>query len=558
MELFKEEVFRIAQVFGNLSGLKASQLKAIERIYTRKVTPSRVITPELGRSLTELSREIKRQLGIIVNRRGAIAAVIVGDEREIVIPVLSGYPLGRKHLRGVRCVHTHLKNEPLSQDDLTDLALLRLDLIAAIGVKEDGLPADIHIAHLLPYYPDGETYEVDQPKPFHALDIDAESFASSLEEEMGRAITRDVRDKRERAILVSVATRPREEQMESLEELKELARTDNVVVLDMACQRPEKLNPKYLMGTGKIKDLIIKALQKDATLLIFDQELTPTQIRELGEIMELKVIDRTQLILDIFARRAHSRDGKVQVELAQLKYLLPKLTGKGTSLSRLMGGIGGRGPGETKLEVDRRRVQDRITHLEKELKSLSRGRYERRRRRAGSGIPIISIVGYTNAGKSTLLNALTRSDTLVEDKLFATLDTASRRLRFPKERDTVITDTVGFIKDLPEDLFKAFKSTLEEMEDANLLMHVVDLSNPAFESRIKTVEDVLDDIGLKEIPRLLVFNKTDLMDPVVANNLARRYEAINISAIDSKSLAVLLKELEKRLWPGEALEKTAN
>ena len=548
----------IAQLFGNLSGLKAGQLKAIERIYHRKVPPTRVITPELGRYLTELSREIKRQLGIIVNRRGTIAAVIVGDEREIVIPVLSDYPLGRKLLRGVRCVHTHLKNEPLTQDDLTDLALLRLDLIAAIGVKDDGLPADIHIAHLLPYYPDKEPYEVLPSRPFHALDVDAEIFAASLEQEMGRAITRNVADKRERAILVSVSTQPKDAQMESLEELKELARTDNVVVLDMVCQRLDKLNPKYLMGTGKIKELIIKALQKDATILIFDQELTPTQVRELGEVTELKVIDRTQLILDIFARRAHSRDGKVQVELAQLKYLLPKLTGKGTSLSRLMGGIGGRGPGETKLEVDRRRVQDRITHLEKELKSLSRGRYERRRRRAGSGIPIISIVGYTNAGKSTLMNALTRSETLVEDKLFATLDTASRRLRFPKERDAVITDTVGFIRDLPEDLFKAFEATLEEMEDAYLLMHVVDLSTPAYESRIKTVEDVLDEIGLDKIPRLLVFNKIDLMDRTIAENLARRAAAVPISATRPETLKLLLKELEKRLWPGEALEKTAN
>jgi len=548
----------IAQLFGNLSGLKAGQLKAIERIYHRKVPPTRVITPELGRYLTELSREIKRQLGIIVNRRGTIAAVIVGDEREIVIPVLSDYPLGRKLLRGVRCVHTHLKNEPLTQDDLTDLALLRLDLIAAIGVKDDGLPADIHIAHLLPYYPDKEPYEVLPSRPFHALDVDAEIFAASLEQEMGRAITRNVADKRERAILVSVSTQPKDAQMESLEELKELARTDNVVVLDMVCQRLDKLNPKYLMGTGKIKELIINALQKNATMIIFDQELTPTQVRELGDVTELKVIDRTQLILDIFARRAHSRDGKVQVELAQLKYLLPKLTGKSTSLSRLMGGIGGRGPGETKLETDRRRVQDRITHLEKELTSLSRGRFERRRKRAESGVPIISIVGYTNAGKSTLLNALTKSATLAEDKLFATLDTATRRLRFPRERDTVITDTVGFIKDLPEELFKAFKATLEEMEDADLLMHVVDLSSPSFEARMATVEKVLDEIGLNSIPRLLVFNKMDLCDPVEAANLARRFDAVLVSAVNQTTLGALMKELEKRLWPGEALDRTAN
>ncbi len=535
-------------------GLKSSQLKRIEKIYNRRVPPSRVITPELGRYLTELSREIRRQVGVIINRKGAIVSVIVGDEKEIVIPLLPDYPLGRRHLRGVRCVHTHLKNEPLSQDDLTDLALLRLDIMAAIGVSEEGLPADIHTAHLIPYNPEGRTYEIDPSIPFHRLDLDLGGFLNSLEEEMGRAIMRDVKDSRERAILVSVSTRPKDEQMSSLDELKELARSSNVIVLDAVCQRPDRINPKYLMGTGKIKELIIKALQKEATLLIFDQELTPTQIRELGDITELKVIDRTQLILDIFARRAHSRDGKVQVELAQLKYRLPKLTGKGTMLSRLMGGIGGRGPGETKLEVDRRKVQDRISHLEKELESLSRGRYERRRKRASSGVPIISIAGYTNAGKSTLLNALTKSGTLVEDKLFATLDTATRRLRFPRERDAVITDTVGFIRDLPKELLKAFKATLEEMEDADVLIHLVDIGNPHFEERIATVEKLLDEIGLSDIPRILVFNKCDLVDPVIARNLARRFNAIPVSAVRPSTLAELLKELEARLWADDEVK----
>src|SRR3990170_9163229 len=337
-------------------------------------------------------------------------------------------------------------------------------MMAAIGVLEDGLPGNIYISHLVPLNPEGKTYEIHPPLSFHKLDIKADEFVQALEHEMGRAVVRNVRDKRERAILVSVSTRSttgsasvragaagegiredREGQLESMEELKELARSADVVVLDAIIQRPKEFNPKYLMGSGKLKELVINALQKEATLIIFDQELTSTQMREIGEITELKVIDRAQLILDIFARRAHSRDGKVQVELAQLKYRFSKLTGKGTSLSRLMGGIGGRGPGETKLETDRRRVQDRITHLEKELTSLSRGRFERRRKRAESGVPIISIVGYTNAGKSTLLNALTKSATLAEDKLFATLDTATRRLRFPRERDTVITDTVGFI-----------------------------------------------------------------------------------------------------------------
>jgi GTP-binding protein HflX len=501
--------------------------------------------------MTGLSRDIGRQIGVIISRRGVVVAAIVGTEREILIPELTDFPLGRKHLRGVRCVHTHLKGEALSQDDLTDLALLRLDMMAALEVTGDGLPGRIHTAHLLPYNPDGEPFEVEAPEPFHRYDIEFDSFVASLEHEMGRALVRDVGDMRERAILVSVSKRPRGAQEESLEELAELARTSGVVVLDAVTQRPDRINPKFLMGSGRIKDLVINALQKEASLLIFDQELTPTQVREIGALTELKVIDRTQLILDIFARRAHSRDGKVQVGLAQLKYLLPKLTGKGTSMSRLMGGIGGRGPGETKLEVDRRRVQDRISRLEKELKSLSRGRFERRRRRKESGVPIISIVGYTNAGKSTLLNALTRSKTLVEDKLFATLDTATRRLRFPRERETVITDTVGFIRDLPKELFRAFKATLEEMEDADLLLHVVDVSSPHFEQQIGTVEDVLAEIGLTDIPVLLVFNKADLADSVVAENLARRYEAVLISAVKRETLMPLLGELEVRLWPDE-------
>ncbi|OGP30447.1 MAG: GTPase HflX [Deltaproteobacteria bacterium GWC2_42_11] len=535
-------------IHGNTTGLKANQLKRIERIYSRRIPASQLITPELARYITEISREINRQIGLIVNRQGFTEYVIVGDEKEILIPVLERYPLGRKRLRGVRCIHTHLKNEPLSQDDLTDLAILRLDIMSAIGVLENGLPGDIYLAHLLPLNPEAKAYEIHSSLPFHRFEMRSDEFITALEDEMGRAVVRDVNDKRERAILASVSTKGKDEQEESIEELKELARTANITVLDTVIQRPKEINPKYLMGKGKIKELIIKSLQNEATLIVFDQELTPTQLREIAEISELKVIDRTQLILDIFANRAHSRDGKVQVELAQLKYLLPKLTGKGTALSRLAGGIGGRGPGETKLEVDRRRVQDRISHLEKQLKTLSKGRYERRRRRAETGIPIISIVGYTNAGKSTLLNALTKSETFTEDLLFATLDTASRRLRFPRERDAIITDTVGFIKNLPEDLLKAFKATLEEMEDADILIHLVDASSLNFEKRIDAVNKILKDVGLDNIPTILVFNKEDKIDPVILKNLCRRYDAISTSAIRSETLGGLLKVIEERLW----------
>lgn len=361
-------------------------------------------------------------------------------------------------------------------------------------------------------------------------------------------------DRREKAILISVSLKPRYEQEDSLEELKELALSSDVIVLDSVIQRPKEINPKYLMGEGKVKELIINALSKGATILIFDQELSPSQIKAISEMTELKVIDRSQLILDIFARRAHSRDGKVQVELAQLKYRLPRLIGKGTAMSRLMGGIGGRGPGETKLEIDRRRVRDRINLLEKELKFLSEARKQRKSLRISSGIPIVSIIGYTNAGKSTLLNSLTKSSVLVEDKLFATLDTSSRRLRFPKERDIIITDTVGFIKNLPSDLMSAFKATLEELEDANLLLHLVDISNHRFEQHIESVETILKDLNLYEKPRLIVFNKIDkLKDYEQAHNIALRYNGIMISAINPATFGPLLKKIENHLW-----EKTKN
>jgi len=538
---------------GNLSGLRPAQLKALERIYNRKLPTDEVITGDLARYLTEQSFEIGRQLGILVDRRGEIKYVIVGDDREIVIPDISHFPKGRSGLRGLRCIHTHLKQEPLSQDDLTDLALLRLDLMMALGVADDGLPGKVHYAHLLPQG-SAEPVEVLERPSIYELELPFEAFLTSLESELERkaAETIDLSDTRERGILISVSGAPRREMEDSLDELAELARTADVVVLERVMQRTRRINPKYLMGEGKIREVVIEALQKHATLLIFDQELSPAQVRALSAITEMKVVDRTQLILDIFARRAQSRDGKVQVELAQLKYILPRLVGKGTAFSRLMGGIGGRGPGETKLEVDRRRIRDRIARLEKQLKELARGRLQRRQKRIRKGVPIISIVGYTNAGKSTLLNALTQSEVFTEDLLFATLDTSSRRLRFPHEREVIITDTVGFIRQLPKSLFGAFRATLEELEDANLLLHVVDVTNPRFAEQIEAVERILDQLELGHIPRLLVFNKIDRADPAEVQALCRRYRAIAVSALQRPTFTSLLEELECRVWPREA------
>lgn len=540
----------IPSAYGNTSGLKKSDLKAVERIYRRRIPRDKFLTSELAWYLTECSVATGRQIGVLADRNGDIAYVIVGDAKGILIPELTDYPLGRRPLRGLRLIHTHLKNEKISQDDITDLSLLRLDALIAIGIKDD-TPANIYIARLSAS--DSKNYEIQAPVNFQRLDASLEDFdvmVSLLEEEMqSRRTGFDVKDGREAAILVSVSTGSKYDQEDSMEELKELASASNINVLDTVLQRAKQINPKYLMGEGKVKELVINALNKGATLLIFDQDLNPSQTNAVSEITELKVIDRSQLILDVFARRAHSRDGKVQVELAQLRYRLPRLTGKGTAMSRLMGGIGGRGPGEMKLEVDRRRVRERITLLEKQLESLGRARQQRKSRRVEQGLPIISIVGYTNAGKSTLLNNLTKSATFVEDKMFATLDTASRRLRFPKERDVIITDTVGFIRDLPKDLFTAFKATLEELEDADLLLHLVDISNPRFEQHIKSVENILSELGLLEKPILMVFNKEDMVDKEEARAVSKRFNAISISAYRHETFDKLLDAIETSLWP---------
>jgi len=545
--------------------LKQSQLNALERLYRRRVPANEFCTPELATRLVELSLEIRRQLGILVNRQGIVEYVIVGDERGLVIPELRDYPLGKRPLRGLRLIHTHLRNEEITEDDLTDLSLLRLDLLAVLFAWAGKKQLATQLAWLSPLA-SGPSTVVNPVTLFEKVGLDYTHFISELEADLERNMAARVSGPAalERAILISVTVEgTRHDAEDSIMELKELARTARIETLDEFIQRPRSLNPRYVMGEGKMRDVVIRALQHGATMLVFDQELTPAQVRSISAMTELKVIDRSQLILDIFAHRARSLDGKVQVELAQLKYLLPRLTGRGVQMSRLMGGIGGRGPGETKLEIDRRRIRDRIASLERELKELSRGRNQRRRQRVKAGVPIISIVGYTNAGKSTLLNALTKSSVFTEDLLFATLDTSTRRLRFPREREVIITDTVGFIRSLPKSLLGAFKATLEELQDADLLLHVVDAANPRFETQIEQVQTILDELGLSAKAQLLVFNKTDLLTEMKKKDtigflkvrqLARTRKAIMVSALDRKSLGELIEELQRRFWPDENTE----
>ncbi len=539
-------------LYGETHGLKPSQIKRLHLLARRKIKGDEVITPELARDLAHLSRELGRQLGLLIERSGTLYGLIIGNEKEVLIPDLSAFPFGQRALRGarplrgVRLVHTHLKNEPLTQDDLSDLALLRLDLILAIGVMQNGDPGSLYLAHLMPPNPEGKIVEIWNPTPLYRLDLPVKRFLTDLEAEWeGKKKTHITEQLKERAVLISASLAPKSIQEDAISELSELAESANLQPIHAVIQRPRQLHPKYLLGAGKLKEVVMKALQEQADLLVFDQNLTPLQVKAIGEVTEMKVLDRTQLILDIFARRAVTREAKVQVELAQLRYRLPRLAERSTALSRLTGGIGGRGPGETRLEVDRRRARDRIARLSREMEALGQAREQRRAMRVRHQIPILSIIGYTNAGKSTLLNTLTRSHVQTEDLLFATLDTTTRRLRLPREREVIITDTVGFIQSLPPDLMGAFRSTLDELKDAHLLIHLVDISHPQMQRHIETVESILGDLKLEQTPRLLVFNKLDKVESPVARNLCERYQATGISAPDETSLRPLLDAIEQ-------------
>jgi GTP-binding protein HflX len=524
-------------------------LKRLQRLYRRKIPPHTLLTPEIARQLAEVSSDVNRQIGILVDRKGAVLMVLVGDPHKIEIPELHGFRKSSIRLLGVRLVHTHLGGEPLTKDDLTDLALLRLDFVCQIQVRDDGLPGRVEAAHLLPPNPEERQWEIVRAASASQLDVDPVTLLNALEDEFARvAGARRVRGKGERTLLVGVYPQSGEKAKRSMSELRELARSSGLQVLDAVMQYRPRPDPRYVLGKGKVEELVIHSKQVGAEILLFDRDLAPGHLRNLTSLTDQKIIDRTQLILDIFAQHAHSRDGKIQVELAQLKYLLPRLVGKNPALSRLRGGIGLRGPGETKLEVDRRRVRDRIARLEREIRQVRKSREVRRSRRNQRNLPIVSIVGYTNAGKSTLLNALTESDVRVEDKLFATLDPASRRLRFPKEREVIVTDTVGFIQDLPAELVTAFRSTLEELEDADLLLHVADLSSPHVEEQIRSVRETLVRMELGGVPQMLVFNKVDLVDRDRTAALMRRFGGAAVSALTGEGLERLSHRLQKRLF----------
>jgi GTP-binding protein HflX len=537
-------------VIGNTTGLKASQIKSLQRIYRRRIDPSDVVSVELANFMCEISAELHRQVGVLINRRGGIEHVMVGDASKIVLPDVGRMRGAPGRFRGLRLVVTHLRNEGLTRDNLTDLALLRFDVVAAINVDPGGRAGLVFIGHLLPDNPSKKIWEQLPPEPAHDQETDFAELMGALEAEFNRtARLLETATPGSSGVLLVHAHIGRAVDAEArVAELRELCRTAGVAVLDVMSQQRHTPDPKFLVGRGKLEQILLRAMQLGAETVIFDRDLTPGQARAISDFTDLKILDRTMLILDIFAQHARSRDGKLQVELAQLKYALPRLVAKNTMMSRLTGGIGGRGPGETKLEINRRRARDRIALLDKKLGQLAKTRRLRRQKRGTRGVPIVAIVGYTNAGKSTLLNALTKGDAIVQNKLFATLDPISRRLRFPREREVVLTDTVGFIRELPDDLVAAFRATLEELADADLLVHVVDASDDDRDQHVDAVSSILNELDIGEKPRLVVFNKCDRIEPIEAKRRASSYDAYPISALDRKSFEPLLEAIEEELW----------
>ena len=530
----------------------SAQIKQIERLGNKRIPPENIISHDLAKQLSLLSRDINRQLGLLISRRGEINTIIIGDSKSVLIPSLDGFRSSSQRFKGLRLIHTHLESGELSDEDLTDLSHLRLDLIGALEIGQDGSPGKLHSAYLVPENPAGDYWQIMKPAEPHLLTTNFLSFIAALEDEFAKKQKIRKIEAVEKAILLRVEKNPLADAQASLDELAQLARTCGVEVFDAQIQYRPQPDPKFMAGRGKLEAISLRATQIGANMLIFDHELTPAQMRSISDFTGLKILDRTQIILDIFARRAHSREGKIQVELAQLKYLLPRLSHRDTSLSRLAGGIGGVGPGETKLEIDRRRIRERISRLEKDLKAITKSRHERRGKRQKSGLPVISIVGYTNAGKSTLINTLTKSTVLVEDKLFATLDTKSARLRFPRDAEAIITDTVGFIRNLPQELFSAFRATLDELKEADMLLHIIDISNNQFEDQISAVEKILEDLEVNNKPAIRVFNKADRFpDKDLLKILALRFDAIVISALDKTTLYALLEKIES-LLPGKS------
>lgn len=538
------------QVNGDLANIKTYVLKKLKALYALTVPIGQLSTKELNAAMLEITDILDREVAVYINRQGKILQVSLGDTGTVDLPEFQRQVRGDKRLSGIRCVHTHPSGDVrLSDPDLSSLRRLRFDCMAAIGRHhKEGVIGTMGFFTGDMTEDGTEELQTYGPVKEKTLDqINLSMLVTVINKKLGAQNLKNTDDDIERAILAGVE-RPGKQLWsieESMAELARLADTAGAKIVGQFTQRKEKPDAAFFLGKGKVSEIAMEIQNNDANLLILDDELTPSQQHNLEQTLGIKVIDRTALILDIFAQRARSKEGKLQVELAQLKYNLPRLGGQGLVLSRLGGGIGTRGPGETKLEVDRRRIYTKIHDIEKQIEGLKKSRSLHRVRRKESRIPLVALVGYTNAGKSTLLNQLTGSEVFAEDKLFATLDPTTRHLVLPEKQEILLTDTVGFIQKLPHTLVTAFRATLEEVQEADMLLHVVDCSNENFEQQIAAVIEVLKELDAETKPTLYVFNKSDRIDnDNLRQQMLHDREGICISARTGENLEALQQKIE--------------
>ena len=545
----------MAQLTGDFEKVRPTQLNQLQRLERGVTEPDRFVSPSLCKNMGNVARELGRVVGVLIDRRGHVRHIMLGEARRLWMPDLGRLGGGVGRTRGLRLVVMTPPTQapPVLPADLrTDLTRLRLDGLAYIEARRDGSLGAAVLA-LPVYHQDGSVRSVERTDAStrHLNELDYAKELERIDHEVARQ-TRAQEITGPRWALVGVHTGRKEDDQRRMEELVELAKTAGVEVVFTAIQRRRRIDPKTILGKGRLEDLILECLDQDTEGMIFDRDITPRQLLNLSRKTELKILDRTQLILEIFARRATSAVAKTQVEMAQLRYSLPRLIERHSGLSRLAGGLGGRGPGESAIEVSRRRARERLSRLQKELDQRKKQRNLQRRQRQRGGLGKVALVGYTNAGKSTLLNALTGADVLAEDQLFATLDTTNRKWLVrpeaahlaPAEKEVVLVDTVGFIRDLPRDLIEAFRATLEEASDADLLLHVIDDAQDGEERRVAAVHDVLEAIGCGAIPRLIVRNKCD-----ASGHSAGRIggHSVRVSATTGEGLAELRSMVQDRL-----------
>ncbi|EIW18578.1 MULTISPECIES: GTPase HflX [Pelosinus] len=534
-------------IYGDVNGIRKSIINRLEELYEFTIPFGQVITNELAQKLIDLTDDLNRELVVYITRKGQVTCVAVGDVYTVILPEVDGRRSVNR-LSGIRCIHTHPSGETeLSGVDIASLKEMRFDLMAALGRKDEMIQASFGIITNI----ENDQFNTQMIGPLSIdefIELDITYLTAQIERQLDLNTKTSAIAEPERALLVGVERQGKWRITDSLKELAQLAETAGAEVLGMTWQKRDRPDSALFIGRGKVQEISLLRQEKNVNLIIFDDELSPAQQRNLEKALGIKVLDRTALILDIFAQRARSHEGKLQVELAQLRYNLPRLGGQGLVLSRLGGGIGTRGPGETKLEVDRRRIRERVSDITKQIEYIKKQRNLHRKRRETTRIPTIALVGYTNAGKSTLLNLLTASEVLAEDKLFATLDPTTRNITLTNGQQALITDTVGFIQKLPHQLIAAFRATLEEVVQADILLHVVDVSHPQYQEQSHAVFQVLHELNVDIKQLITIFNKADKVeDSNSVSALLKTENSVMISALHGHGIEGLLLLIENAI-----------